>query len=369
MKNNFTNISFLVLLILTIAFFSTSYIITPVQSFSEHENRVLQTAPHFTLEKLLNGTYTHQIHDYFSDQIVFRTKMIEAKSITELLMGKKENNGVVLGKDNYLIEAPSYSETNYKYLQNNLMKIENLMANLEESKVNVVSAIIPRKIDVLSNMLPQSYSAEREKAVWNYPSKKHLNLTTALEKSHNAFYKTDHHWTAEGAYTAYTRLANELGYSQLPLDFFNLQILSGDFSGTTYSKSGFFFIPSEVISTPAIENGKYKMLILDTNQTFDTLYDVSYLDKKDKYSTFLSGNNAHVKIYDNQDNTKETLLLIKDSFSHSLAPYLCEHFNLELIDPRYFNGSIEKYIAENNIKNVLFLFGLDTLATTNLVIR
>jgi hypothetical protein len=111
------------------------------------------------------------------------------------------------------------------------------------------------------------------------------------------------------------------------------------------------------------------MTIVDTEVQFDTLYDTSYLTKKDKYSVFLSGNNAHVKIYDTNDDKKETLLIIKDSFSHSLAPYLCEHYNLELIDPRYYNGSIEEYVKENNIKNVLFLFGLDTLASANIVIR
>ena len=184
-----------------------------------------------------------------------------------------------------------------------------------------------------------------------------------------AFYKTDHHWTCDGAFTAYLELANILEYSPLTKDYFNLQTLSSEFVGTTYSKSGFFFADAEEIKAPTIQNGKYKMTIVDMNVEFDTLYDTSYLNKKDKYSTFLSGNNAHVKIYDTEDNTKETLLIIKDSFSHSLAPYLIEHYNLELIDPRYYNGSIESYITENNIQNVLFLFGLDTLASANLVIR
>jgi hypothetical protein len=152
-------------------------------------------------------------------------------------------------------------------------------------------------------------------------------------------------------------------------DYFKLQTLSNSFFGTSYSKSGFFFVKSEEIKAPSIEKGGYKVTIVDTGVEFDTLYDVSYLSKKDKYSVFLSGNNAHVKNYDNKDNSKETLLLIKDSFSHALAPFLCEHYNLELIDPRYYNESIEEYIKENNIKNVLFLFGIDTLASASIVIR
>ena len=99
------------------------------------------------------------------------------------------------------------------------------------------------------------------------------------------------------------------------------------------------------------------------------MIDESYLQKKDKYSAFLSGNNGHVIITDTQNPDKETLLIIKDSYSHSLAPFLLEHYNIELIDPRYYIGSIEDYILENGIENVLFLMGLDTLASANLSIR
>jgi hypothetical protein len=139
--------------------------------------------------------------------------------------------------------------------------------------------------------------------------------------------------------------------------------------GTSYSKSGFFFASSDSIYAPQIDNERYATTIVDIDLTFEGLYDRDYLSKKDKYSVFLSGNNAHVKIIDTKNPNKETLLIIKDSFSHSLAPYLVEHYNLELIDPRYYIGSIEEYIQENNIKNVLFIFGLDTLASANISIR
>ena len=46
-----------------------------------------------------------------------------------------------------------------------------------------------------------------------------------------------------------------------------------------------------------------------------------------------------------------------------------KEYNIELIDPRYYTGSIEEYINESGIKNVLFLFGIDTLASANISIR
>lgn len=372
-KQNIANVILLICLASVIAFFSLSYIFTPDKSFSEDENRVLQAFPRFTFEKLLNGTYTRQLHDYFSDQILLRKEMIEIKAYTELLIGKNENNEILLGKDGYLIETYHYTEENYSFLRKNLYKIEKLIQNLEEDEITVNSVLIPRKVDILQDKFSPYYSNERNQEIWNFVGDNHKTLTEAFTSKHNLgtqiFYKTDHHWTNDGAYIAYRSLGDILGYIPCGSNHFSFTTLSTDFRGTTYSKSGFFFIEGEEIKAPSIETGKYKVTIVDTETEFETLYDLSYIDKKDKYSTFLSGNNAHVKIYDTQDSAKQTLLIIKDSFSHSLAPYLCEHYNIELIDPRYYSGSIEEYIKENNIKTVLFLFGVDTLASANLIIR
>lgn len=373
MKKSIPNIILLLSLAFVIAFFSLSYIFTPDSSFSEDENRVLQSAPRFTVEKLLDGTYTRQLHDYFSDQIPLRTIMIRLKASIELAMGKNENNGVLLGKDDYLIEIHSYTDDNLSYLKRNLAKIENLISSLNENEVNVFSTIIPRKVDILGDKFSPYYSDERNSAIWDMVSDNHISLTETLSQwqksGKDIFYKTDHHWTAKGAYYAYVTIIDLFHHSPKSINNFKLELLSDEFYGTSYSKSGFFFAPSDIIYAPAIDSNRYKTTIVDTDLTFDGLYDTSYLSKKDKYSTFLSGNNAHVKIIDTQNQDKETLLLIKDSFSHSLAPYLIEHYNLELIDPRYYIGSIEEYIIENDIKNVLFIFGLDTLASANISIR
>lgn len=368
MKKNILNIIFLVVLSCIVAFFSLSYIFVDAKSFSEDENRLLQTEPRFTFEKLLDGTYTRQLHDYFSDQINLRSTMVSFKAIFELAMGKNENNGVLLGKDGFLIETYPYTDKNFSNIESNLNKIDALKERLEQNGINVTSAIIPRKVDVLGSCLPPYYSTERNDAIWELLGDGHVDLERELSPK-DSFYKTDHHWTAFGAYRAYETLGSSIGYSPKVIEHFNLRTLSNDFLGTTYSTSGFFFAKDEQILAPDYESGRFLTTIVDIEYSFDGLYDRSYLEKKDKYSTFLSGNNAHVRITDLQNGDKETLLIIKDSYSHSIAPYLVEHYNIELIDPRYFMGSIEKYILENDITNVLFLFGADTLASAELSIK
>lgn len=373
MKKKIANSAFLVVLAAIIAFFSLSYIFVDASDFSEDENRALQTAPRFTFSKLLDGTYTAQLQSYFSDQISFRSAMIKIKATLELAAGKNENNGVLYGADGYLIETYPYTEDNYEYLQKNLAKIERLMAKSEESGVKAWSVIIPRKVDVLTDVLPPYYSVERNETPWSFVGDGHITLTDTLSKAWQSgtqvFYKTDHHWTADATLISYKALSEILGYAPLSDEYFNMQLLSSSFFGTTYSTSGFFFADADAIYAPTTDMSRFTVEIVDTGRTLDGFYDKSYLDVKDKYSTFLSGNNAHVKIYDNESESKETLLIIKDSYSHSLAPLLAEHYNLELIDPRYYTGSISEYIEENDIKNVLFLFGLDTLASANISIR
>lgn len=363
----------IIFLSIIIIFFSVCYLILPQKSFSDNENRVLQVMPNFSAEKLWNGEFSRQLHSYLTDQIALREKMIEIKAICNLVLGRRENNGVILAKDSYLIERYCYTEKNYEFLQSNLNKIERLTDKLNGYGTNIISVLIPRKEDVLVSKLPSIHSNERCERIWELVSSSHLLLLESFKNSQDLnvdiYYKTDHHWTNDGAYCAYVFLSEHLGFSPLSIEDFNLMTISNEFYGTSYSKSGFFFTKPDAIICPELNADRYKTIIMDTGKSLDGIWDFDYLSTKDKYSVFLSGNNAHVKITDMQDTTKDTLLLIKDSFSHSLVPYLLMHYNLELIDPRYYSGSIEKYITENNINNVLFLLWIDTLSSSNISIR
>ena len=279
MKNNVSNIVLLVLLAGIIAFFSISYIIVDEKNFSEDENRYLQTSPRFTLEKLLDGTYTRQLHDYYSDQINLRNIMVEFKALTELAMGKNENNGVLLGREGYLIETDLYTDKEIAYLNANLKRIDKLIANLEENGINSSFTLVPRKVDVLSDKLPSYYSSERNELAWDLASKhQSIDILTLLkeenQKGNEMFYKTDHHWSAFGAYVTYNALGEYLEYAPHTLEHFNLQTISNQFYGTTYSTSGFFFVGADTILSPDIENGKYTTTIVDINTSFEGLYEI-----------------------------------------------------------------------------------------------
>jgi hypothetical protein len=80
---------------------------------------------------------------------------------------------------------------------------------------------------------------------------------------------------------------------------------------------------------------------------------------------FLGGNYSHVRISMESEGDREKLVIIKDSFANSLVPFLAIHFDLEIIDLRYFTGSTYQLIEENSIDNVLVLCNIDSMATSD----
>ena len=74
----------------------------------------------------------------------------------------------------------------------------------------------------------------------------------------------------------------------------------------------------------------------------------------------MPGNNARVTIR-GEGEERPLLLVVKDSYFHSLAPFLARHFDLDLIDPRYYNESVARLIEEEKPAAVLILCGLDTV--------
>ena len=98
----------------------------------------------------------------------------------------------------------------------------------------------------------------------------------------------------------------------------------------------------------------------DMGVIYDGLYDHSKLSFGDAYGVYPVPDCGYARI--TLGNGREKLLLICDSYGDSLAPFLARHFDLDIIDPRYFGGSVKKLIEETNYTAALVCFGMDTLA-------
>ena len=196
----------------------------------------------------------------------------------------------------------------------------------------------------------------------------------APHASEAIYYRTDHHWTTYGAYLAYVAYAQQKGWKPLAQSDFMIETVSHSFLGSYHTRSQFAGVsPDQMQAYIPRKPVKTEMYIADSNQTFTTMYDQSFLTKKDQYSYFLGGVHALMKLttkLDQQQIDQQKLLIIKDSYAHNVIPFLTNHISeIYVIDLRYYNGNITQYMAENGIEDMLFLFNTKTFVEDMTILK
>ena len=76
---------------------------TPVKGFSPFENRKVMQRPAFNLKSVADGSFMQDFETYVSDQFVGRNRWIGLKTMTDIMLGQKEINGIYLATDGTLI--------------------------------------------------------------------------------------------------------------------------------------------------------------------------------------------------------------------------------------------------------------------------
>ena len=356
------------------------HIVLPDRERSETENRTLAQLPAFSWENLKNGSFTQGVEDYFADQFPLRDDWTGLKARCEQLLGKREFNGVYLCGDTLIarVEEPDEDQ-----VEKNLSCVNKLV---ELTGGQVLLGLIPSAAEVWKDKLPQGALSFDQAAFIRRAAEKTglptVNLLGALSEHADEpiYYRTDHHWTTQGAFYGANALLEALGREPLEERYFRpktvyqdgklrTEAVSTDFNGTLYSTSGIhwlepdaieYWVPDGYLNVTTWKSGKAEP---------GQLYDRSYLEGKDKYSSFLGGNQPLCVIEnpDIQDGSK--ILLIRDSYSDSLAPFLAQAFSqVHLIDLRYYHASVAEYMAEHSIKTAVVLYSVaNFISDRNLV--
>lgn len=351
-----------------IAIFAVLIWLLPHESFSADENRTLAEFPAFSLEALTNGDYTADIGSFYTDQFPARRFFVGLKSVCELGQLKMQNNSVIPAKGGRLVKRLEYESLDAA--EKNLSAINDFCDILNSKNIDVTTVIAPRSTDIFADFIHPIYGRDRTDAVWSIIKEMKpdaLSLADTLKNAENSggyvWYRTDHHWTVDGAYIAYTELADALGYTPFPFEYFKPTVVSREFYGTTWSSSGMpWTAPDEMKFYRFEGDTKYVVQNMMTGAVTEGFYDTEKLSEKDKYSAFLGGNQAYIKVYE-PSLEKPKLLIIKDSFAHSIAPFLALHYELHIVDLRYYTESSAKLALSLDTDNILILVGADTLAT------
>ncbi len=335
-----------------------SLLLFPAPRFSPQENRMLASAPALTAEALKSGRFATEAERYATERFPARELLRRLYAAGELTLGKREVGGVILCRDGSLAARA----TPQPHIFRKNLKTVSDFVNKASSTCPVTVAIPPRRIDVRCSVLPRAYriSTEREELQRQLQSALPHALTFFDLTEDALWFHTDHHWTAKGAYAAYTRLGSALGFSPCPPSSFNSQAVSTAFWGTADAAAGIPFIAPDAIELLRFA-GDDTFLLKKEGKTapFGGFYDWQKLGTRDGYGVFLGGNDGILTIEQGENDTRPTLLVIKDSFANSLLPLLARHYRIVAVDPRYTR--IDPADLLEGADALLFLIGLQTL--------
>ena len=356
----------IITLILTGAFIvaiATLIFIIPKAERLEKENRVAASLPQFSINGLINGSLSDGVADFYSDQLPFRDGFLDLRSRLELAFFRGESGGVISADGGYLIKRPRYGEKETELIEKNL---NDFLMLAEEAHIDALTAVVPSGIDVMKCSLIRHLQSREE--VWDTLPENVLTfdgkLRAQAENGEYVWYKTDHHYTTLGAYYVYLKLTEALGIEAYQLEYFDAVKVSDSFFGTSFSASGLSnATPDDIYLFRYPGDGEFTVTYGDTVQK--GFYDFSKLETKDKYSVFLGGNHG-LTFIKKSVKSRPVLVMIKDSYAHALAPFLALHFDITLVDPRYFHDDALSLLAESGAVRLVLFCGIDTLATTDL---
>ena len=361
-----------------LALFCVWHLILPDGTFSENENRYLDQlpTPNFGIEFLgmsegnfFTGEFMQDVESYINDQFPLRDSWVELKARVEGLLGKMSNNGVYFGV-NYDSLIADFPEPDSAKVDKNLGFVSLLGEKLD---IPVHFSLIPGKSEVLNLFLPQGAPVGNQSAILEQAAKTEsvnwIDITLSpfitlpdLGKGYDTFYRTDHHWTTAGAYKGYADLMKGMGLTAHPLG--KLTQVTDAFYGTTWSKSGAYWYAPDSMEIAVPDEGVTVTNYFTNAPTPGKLYNYEKLEQKDKYTFFLGGNQPLCVIESEKEDAEGSILVLRDSFSDSLAPFLTQNFaEIHLMDLRYYKMSISKYVEENNIDQVLVLYSVDNFVS------
>lgn len=330
------------------------------KEFSPRENRYLQQAPRFTFSALTDGSFTEDFESYVTDQFAFRDAWTTLKARCERLTGKQENKGIYYSDGGHLLEA--FTAPAEARIAANVGYINTLADNVD---VPVSFALIPGATEIKQELLPSHAPSDSQRAVieqaYSLFEGQTVDIASSLEQHSGdyIFYRTDHHWTSLGAFHGFEALCGAWGLPCPPLSSYERETVSEDFYGTAWSASGFSWVAPDSMEIFVPADDRIRVTSYANAEPRDvSLYDRSFLDQKDKYSMFLGGNTPRVDIETGREG--ERLLVLRDSYSDSLAPFLTECFShVTMLDMRYFKTSVAEFVRENDFDRILVIYSVE----------
>lgn len=287
---------------------------------------------------------------------------------TELTIPDSDANEVGEMKSNFLVlkdsayEIFGYQSASCQFYAE---AINQFAGQIPETR-RIFSLVAPSHIEFVQNKKYREMGQSQEEAIgvinsFLAPRVMPVDARASLLPHYDEYlyFRSDHHWTAKGAYYAYEAFVKAAGFSPVTLDKYPQKDFPG-FLGTLYDKTRSPKIaanPDTVeVFMPLVESD-FKIhtrngSVLDWHVINESYGKPNF---KNKYLVFLSGDEPLSIITTNVD-TNRKILVFKDSYGNAFIPFLMNHYKeIHVIDPRHFKSNAVAYANEQAFDDILFL--------------
>lgn len=239
------------------------------------------------------------------------------------------------------------------------------------------SVVVPTSVEIaLPERLSKTVSNNQKENISTIFSQLSMEVTpvdvySVLGENRNKdlYYSTDKYWTQQGAYYAYTALAEKLGVQAVDISDFNAVTLEDSLLGSHISAT----ISKETV------NGNPMLVNNPDVVTYYSLADSvtvkalpqggEELEELEYYNSDITSGDSPLDLYNtkdcaytvlsNKDVETGQIAIITDKFGYSVAPFLTENFNkVHLIDIDNFQRNLTNYLEDNKISNVVYINGI-----------
>ena len=408
---------------------------------SEQENRTLSGMPDFSLDSLQNGEISEQFESFLTDQFFLRSELVDganalkhmfsALTVDELLDAESEEVFVPADVSDTQGETESITpetveeqaqETteestqpasgtstlagdtanvwlNHKDgMQTALFTYDKADLQRAADVLNAYAAVLPVGGQVHVLLAPRAqtvnklalhldtesgWTSEAEAALQSLVSRNvtvhnaYEILQSAILNGDYVYFRTDHHWTARGAYLAADAMLKSQGYQTVPLENYKEKTIKG-YLGSIYLHE---------------RNAKLKELTDEIEVFYPLLpaksFRVSNTYKKNElpvidetqtnYLVFLGGTSGPYRVLEGGYHTGRKMLMVCDSFGNSIAPFFLPYYDdVYMVDFRddYYSrvdarGSVKDYVRRLGIDDIYIVLsetnGIGSLYLTRLM--
>lgn len=390
------------------------------EMYSAVEKRQLAKSPEFSFSALFDGSWSREYEDYYSDTFPLREKFISVSTKVQNFLTKfsfGENDSVIVkvkkNEDDFggegltpeeqiqttavetTTKKPETTTNNdyyadeknakvsggsilvadkrameiFSYYEDGLKKYASIINSLADKiggSANVYSLVAPTSIEFYGTRKYRTGSHSQKDAIEKLYGMMNSNVNTVNAYSNlkensdeYIYFRTDHHWTARGAYHAYEKFCEVSGSSPVSLDSFSDQgRIPGDFLGTLYAQTQMpvlaqnpdyveYFMPTDV-------SGKiYQSSSMETSVSFYVV--AKQVNSSNKYLAFIAGDQPLEKITTSVKNGRK-IIVLKESYGNAFVPFLCSNYEeIYVLDPRKLTFDLSSFVAQHSINDVLFI--------------